>query len=707
MKKMLLTIITSFVCLINISANNSGSISGENYGQNVSGPGGSSGTFGGTYMTYDDAIRFRVFNNAGKNKNIDVYYSLDTYDTDCISSFSNFVLYQTSGYDFAKVSDIKVTPTDVNKLNFKCLKLDMNDVWSNSHANGATFKNLIEKNDYEILKNILDDNNYTFNDGDYIIIEPAARVVCDNKNYFGTANAFKGGNVSYTKQLQSYVSNPCKDTGSYAGAVFNNLFDYMATALNSKENNDCEENYFSYNATYSGCGFNKYYITTDWYTPPPPTTTTNTTCLEKAKATVGNPLARIALYEMYKAQNKKYLGLLNFNDTKNACSPIDEKQNEEVSCLYSRIYEDSFSSNNISKFIDIDSSIPSYKGYCNYEYDLENDLKTSNFGSTISGRILLGEDDSKLASVKSVKTCYFYFNKKEEMDAFKKINIGSDNSNDSIKIGNVYLDGTKLNFIGSQPLVKTSSQEITIKANNQNSCENYAMKTCQSGANSIGYSACYYSVINNCEQYGYHTTLENDYKQYIVEVKIENSGIYELPNVFLKKGSGEICNSIENSNCIDIGKVFLTKLNDKGLKNIEFENKIGDNKVLRANCKYTANPELIEDSNLKLEFRTISKSNPFTGKNGSGRNTGSNWCNGTDCSSTNETVKNVILDRNDSYDSTGDGPIYRIELKPYDIKLIRKKYSDKKYDEFYLDCDMNATNCKSLLLQEFNIKRLK
>ena len=101
-----------------------------------------------------------------------------------------------------------------------------------------------------------------------------------------------------------------------------------------------------------------------------------------------------------------------------------------------------------------------------------------------------------------------------------------------------------------------------------------------------------------------------------------------------------------------------------------------------------------------MEFRSISKSNPFVGKNGNGRKTGSNWCSGTDGSSNNSVVKDIILNRNDSYNSTKEGPIYIIELNASDIKKIRQY--NKPYDQFYIN-----ENGESELLNELNIKRLK
>lgn len=380
---------------------------------------------------------------------------------------------------------------------------------------------------------------------------------------------------------------------------------------------------------------------------------TQVTCDDEIVGTQNNPLKRIELFKKYSHRN-----LLDFDNQSSACSSTTQSEIKTASCLSVNYSNSStFSATDISDYVEI-VDINGNTGFCVYEYKLQNLIPAPNLGNVTSGKILLDSSKSTIAQVNLIKNCYFY----------------------------------------------STSQNINIDENSfsQEELENY-----------IG-NLSFNNKILDYEMDSYNVKISNSIPvfvgsstQYYKNVTIELIGKYLLSPIYIKKGIGEICTSINQTNCINIGRVFLSKFSDVGRINVPFSVIFGENKIdLINSCYYTATPELI-DNELKLEFRTISKSNPFTGKNGSGRNTGSNWCNGTDCSSTNETVKNVILDRNDSYDSTGDGPIYRIELKPYDIKLIRKKYSAKKYDEFYLDCDMNATNCKSLLLQEFNIKRLK
>ena len=98
---------------------------------------------------------------------------------------------------------------------------------------------------------------------------------------------------------------------------------------------------------------------------------------------------------------------------------------------------------------------------------------------------------------------------------------------------------------------------------------------------------------------------------------------------------------------------------------------------------------------LNLSFRQISKSNPFPGKSGSGRKVGANWCDGDNCNNDNKTVKETITDKNDSYNSTGDGPKYIINLNSKTIQEIKEKYKGQAYDDFGENCDTPDGTCAS------------
>ena len=97
------------------------------------------------------------------------------------------------------------------------------------------------------------------------------------------------------------------------------------------------------------------------------------------------------------------------------------------------------------------------------------------------------------------------------------------------------------------------------------------------------------------------------------------------------------------------------------------------------------------------------------------RDTNSNWCDGSNCSSDNNIVQTYIKDRNNSYNITGEGSWYtnqtsgkpRIVLTPDTIKEIREYNKNHKYDDYELKCDINGENCQNAFLAEFGIRRVK
>ena len=107
-------------------------------------------------------------------------------------------------------------------------------------------------------------------------------------------------------------------------------------------------------------------------------------------------------------------------------------------------------------------------------------------------------------------------------------------------------------------------------------------------------------------------------------------------------------------------------------------------------------------------FRPISLDNPFPGKDADvdGRETGTNWCYGTDdCSNTNPIVTSVITN-NRGVETEAiykeREPLYIIELNPARIKEIREYNNTTTYDDFNLDCDSDGNNCKSKFIREYD-----
>ena len=106
-------------------------------------------------------------------------------------------------------------------------------------------------------------------------------------------------------------------------------------------------------------------------------------------------------------------------------------------------------------------------------------------------------------------------------------------------------------------------------------------------------------------------------------------------------------------------------------------------------------------------YRVIDPSNPFVNQDGSTRETGSNWCNGSlyengtltkkDCSSNNELVKNVIKS---SQVSEADA-LYKVHLDSDSIGRIRNYNKSHDYDDDSIECDANG-DCSSVFLRKEN-----
>lgn len=101
-------------------------------------------------------------------------------------------------------------------------------------------------------------------------------------------------------------------------------------------------------------------------------------------------------------------------------------------------------------------------------------------------------------------------------------------------------------------------------------------------------------------------------------------------------------------------------------------------------------------------YRVISLNNPFPDEDGNGRNTGKNWCDGSDCTNNNQVVQNVIKNnRGVSEDKVYTlTPLYTLVLTPGTIKKIREYNSQTSYGDYSLICEKDTGKyCKSLYLR--------
>ena len=112
-----------------------------------------------------------------------------------------------------------------------------------------------------------------------------------------------------------------------------------------------------------------------------------------------------------------------------------------------------------------------------------------------------------------------------------------------------------------------------------------------------------------------------------------------------------------------------------------------------SDCTYTVDNELItKNSDVELEFRTVStdSSTAFLDKTNSTIRTkiGSNL--------SLESIRKEVLDnRNDSYNKTNEGPIYTITLTPTIIEDIREYNKSTSYDDYEFICKNNGQDCIS------------
>lgn len=113
---------------------------------------------------------------------------------------------------------------------------------------------------------------------------------------------------------------------------------------------------------------------------------------------------------------------------------------------------------------------------------------------------------------------------------------------------------------------------------------------------------------------------------------------FSFPKIYSHNGDGKLSENF-CSDCKFLGYGLISKLNsNKQNGKISFTYSMAYNALKSENitkegtCKYTTYPEIItkkekENEELNLEFRIIDISNPFPGKNGTGRKVGNNWCN--------------------------------------------------------------------------------
>lgn len=188
-----------------------------------------------------------------------------------------------------------------------------------------------------------------------------------------------------------------------------------------------------------------------------------------------------------------------------------------------------------------------------------------------------------------------------------------------------------------------------------------------------------------------------DGNEYSVNPKNIN---FEIPNDKKILGENEINIIYDTTSVLNPASSYFTKYNNSNGK-IEIStngktitffntNTSSKNNKENFNCPSKIN---VEDRLIVPEdiiYRPIDLSDPFPGKDGSGRETGTNW---------NEyNIKTYITERQDVYTKT---PLYSVTLTPSIIKEIRKYNKQNSYgDNSTLTCDESGQHCYSTFLRD-------
>ena len=144
---------------------------------------------------------------------------------------------------------------------------------------------------------------------------------------------------------------------------------------------------------------------------------------------------------------------------------------------------------------------------------------------------------------------------------------------------------------------------------------------------------------------------------------------------------------MKGSSTTDIDNILLTSSTD-----INKDYKKWDcNFTVASNLITGTKPGTTTNSGINLIYRPIDLDNPFPSMTGTGRTTGTNWCNSGDCSNTNQTVKDYITNNRGvtTDDIYNEEPMYTFILTPSVMKEIKKYNKQNNYAEYTGTLDDN------------------
>ncbi len=451
--------------------------------------------------------------------------------------------------------------------------------------------------------------------------------------------------------------------------------------------------------------------------------------------TIDNISVRLELYEKYNSENKEYKNLLDFNRKYQVSIGETIEQTAAIACSSPTInYQKTESCLATNQVIDSlkfdDKYLSSYNeriggnglpfGYCltNFEIIKKQDIKT---GISAGQLVINAPENAPIVTGKITKTCYIH---KDDIKSYGKyIVVGESLPNKSVY---EISPANNNDYIKNIPKLKLKPNNFT----NKITASHMLLQVCESPdeceEDSIDWSDFWEeeydynkAIITSSGDYinynDYVTSIEIDDITYVASNKImklknlvatrnsESDEFFKLKEsievdyiakpIYTYKISGRpidvaTCivdeeNEILRNDCTIIGYGVASSFNDASINEPYFDFIINasENSIFSFNsenkCLYNVNEEIIEyedvedNGKLELEFRSIDKDSPFD------RKTNSNWCDGENCDSNNNTVNSIIKGRNDSYNSTGAGGLYtnenskRIVLTPDIIQKIR------------------------------------
>lgn len=722
----ILLLIATFISLNKISAY---SIYDENNPGSSYGGGGDDLTNSPTKWpnTSFKSARVRIFR--GNNVVLQGYLFIASSKDGCYGS-AQAKLCTTSGYRYSNVNSINdwtCSNEQTIKFNACIYGNNLDKSWGVDSSNGNYLNNYLSNDNYSNLKNILSSMGYgssNYNDSDIVIIEPATFVYCAGTPYFGTSTALMGANVSY-KGSANNSSNLCKaaDNAEYPGSTFRNLFNSMSLALKVSTGSTCgmqsdgtdfydQCGYFKYNIsdfgyipkynltitkkdssnnkaiggvkfTLSGNGFadscttnysdgtctissilgdsNAYTLTESSpngysfdkcdgcdsvsgntmkvkITGNKSITVYNKkSCTGELEALGSNP-TKTQLVNLYKIYKNK--GLLNFSNP--SCNNnITPNYSEKYSCMYADININNFNENNLSGFEDEITLNNNYTAFCAHTYNFSNVLNITseyNFGTFKSGQMFLNLNSPKIGEGTIIRTCYVF---------------GNSNSFSNDKTYSSYIGSVSLND-------KVLISEIPTETANKSTESGYAILT-----------------------WTYKT-------------------IYNLSPVYSVNGSGKIVYS-SCPNCKFLGYGFVSNLDiASGEKTVPFKITESNGNILvndNSSCRYNIYNEILVGGDLNIEFRSVDVDDPFPGKTGNNRNSGTNWSivsldtngDGIIDNTDYNNLKNSISSLSSKYDINKDGVIDDSDLS------IINTYIQFKEDLYATNIFQNTPNSYGII----------